>query len=215
MTQNNYEIKQYMRHLYLFCFLFLSTFIHAQQVGDIFKSIPAELLPGISEGNKTMLLVDKGKTTVPYSLGEIEKVVHGDDYLQFNTSDVGTLQLKLLPVSDDSVIVCLVRTVCANVCDSHLSFYSSDWKKLDSKLFLPDISVEYFLNSSPKEPKNDKYAVSLPDISPISASFSETGTDLTLKLHYEERLTDEQIQNLKPLLKSDSVILKWNHASFR
>lgn len=204
-----------MHHLILLFFLSLSTIVEAQQVGDLFKAMPPELLPGVSEGNKTMLLVDSGKTTVPYPLGEIVKEAYGNDYLRLQTSKIGTLQLKLLPVSEDSVVVCLIKTVCGNVCDSHISFYTSEWKKLDKEAFLPTISAEIFLNSSQKKSKNDKYAVSLPDIYPISATFNETGTDLTLTFHYKELLTEEQIQQLKPLLKGDSVVLTWKNASFR
>ncbi len=204
-----------MHHLILLFFLSLSTIVEAQQVGDLFKAMPPELLPGVSEGNKTMLLVDSGKTTVPYPLGEIVKEAYGNDYLRLQTSKIGTLQLKLLPVSEDSVVVCLIKTVCGNVCDSHISFYTSEWKKLDKEAFLPTISAEIFLNSSQKKSKNDKYAVSLPDIYPISATFNETGTDLTLTFHYKERLAEEQIQQLEPLLKGDSVVLTWKNGSFR
>ncbi|NCB25039.1 MAG: DUF3256 family protein [Bacteroidia bacterium] len=204
-----------MHHLILLFFLSLSTIVEAQQVGDLFKAMPPELLPGVSEGNKTMLLVDSGKTTVPYPLGEIVKEAYGNDYLRLQTSKIGTLQLKLLPVSEDSVVVCLIKTVCGNVCDSHISFYTSEWKKLDKEAFLPTISAEIFLNSSQKKSKNDKYAVSLPDIYPISATFNETGTDLTLTFHYKERLSEEQIQQLEPLLKGDSVVLTWKNGSFR
>lgn len=204
-----------MHHLILLFFLSLSTIVEAQQVGDLFKAMPPELLPGVSEGNKTMLLVDSGKTTVPYPLGEIVKEAYGNDYLRLQTSKIGTLQLKLLPVSEDSVVVCLIKTVCGNVCDSHISFYTSEWKKLGKEAFLPTISAEIFLNSSQKKSKNDKYAVSLPDIYPISATFNETGTDLTLTFHYKERLAEEQIQQLEPLLKGDSVVLTWKNGSFR
>lgn len=204
-----------MHHLILLFFLSLSTIVEAQQVGDLFKAMPPELLPGVSEGNKTMLLVDSGKTTVPYPLGEITKEAYGDDYLRIQTSDSGKLQLKLLPVSDDSVVVCLIKTVCGSVCDSHISFYTTEWKKLDREAFLPTISAEIFLNSSQKKSKNDKYAVSLPDIYPISATFNETGTDLTLTFHYKERLSEEQIQQLEPLLKGDSLVLTWKNGSFR
>ncbi len=204
-----------MHHLILLFFLSLSTIVEAQQVGDLFKAMPPELLPGVSEGNKTMLLVDSGKTTVPYPLGEIVKEAYGNDYLRLQTSKIGTLQLKLLPVSEDSVVVCLIKTVCGNVCDSHISFYTSEWKKLDKEAFLPTISAEIFLNSSQKKSENDKYAVSLPDIYPISATFNETGTDLTLTFHYKERLSEEQIQQLEPLLKGDSVVLTWKNGSFR
>jgi len=204
-----------MHHLILLFFLSLSNIVEAQQVGDLFKAMPPELLPGVSEGNKTMLLVDSGKTTVPYPLGEIVKEAYGNDYLRLQTSKIGTLQLKLLPVSEDSVVVCLIKTVCGNVCDSHISFYTSEWKKLDKEAFLPTISAEIFLNSSQKKSKNDKYAVSLPDIYPISATFNETGTDLTLTFHYKERLAEEQIQQLEPLLKGDSLVLTWKNGSFR
>ena len=204
-----------MHHLILLFFLSLSTIVEAQQVGDLFKAMPPELLPGVSEGNKTMLLVDSGKTTVPYTLGEIVKEAYGNDYLRLQTSKIGTLQLKLLPVSEDSVVVCLIKTVCGNVCDSHISFYTSEWKKLGKEAFLPTISAEIFLNSSQKKSKNDKYAVSLPDIYPISATFNETGTDLTLTFHYKERLSEEQIQQLEPLLKGDSLVLTWKNGSFR
>jgi hypothetical protein len=204
-----------MHHLILLFFLSLSTIVEAQQVGDLFKAMPPELLPGVSEGNKTMLLVDSGKTTVPYTLGEIVKEAYGNDYLRLQTSKIGTLQLKLLPVSEDSVVVCLIKTVCGNVCDSHISFYTSEWKKLGKEAFLPTISAEIFLNSSQKKSENDKYAVSLPDIYPISATFNETGTDLTLTFHYKERLAEEQIQQLEPLLKGDSLVLTWKNGSFR
>jgi hypothetical protein len=204
-----------MHHLILLFFLSLSTIVEAQQVGDLFKAMPPELLPGVSEGNKTMLLVDSGKTTIPYPLGEIVKEAYGNDYLRLQTSKIGTLQLKLLPVSEDSVVVCLIKTVCGNVCDSHISFYTSEWKKLGKEAFLPTISAEIFLNSSQKKSENDKYAVSLPDIYPISATFNETGTDLTVTFHYKERLAEEQIQQLEPLLKGDSLVLTWKNGSFR
>ena len=204
-----------MHHLILLFFLSLSTIVEAQQVGDLFKEMPPELHPGVSEENKTMQLVDSGKTTVPYPLGEIVKEAYGNDYLRLQTSKIGTLQLKLLPVSEDSVVVCLIKTVCGNVCDSHISFYTSEWKKLGKEAFLPTISAEIFLNSSQKKSENDKYAVSLPDIYPISATFNETGTDLTLTFHYKERLAEEQIQQLEPLLKGDSLVLTWKNGSFR
>lgn len=204
-----------MQQSILFFFLLFSTLTHAQNVSDLFKSMPSNLLPGVSEGNKTMLLVDTGMTAVPYAFGEIEKMVLSDDYLQLKTSDAGSTQIKLLPLSSDSVVVCVIKTVCAGVCDSYLSFYTTDWVKLDNNAFLPNVSAEIFFNSSPKKKENNKYAVSLPDIYPISATFSDQGTDLTLKFHYKDRLTAQQIEEIKPLLKSDSVTLTWNNTSFR
>lgn len=204
-----------MRNFIWIFFLSVSLLAEGQNIGDLFKSMPSELLPGVSEGNKTMLLVDSGKTTVPYALGEIKKLEQSSDYLKIKTSDAGTTQLKLLPVAKDSSIVCIIKTVCAEACDSHISFYTTEWKKIENNTFLPEISSEIFFDSSKKEMENYKYAVSLHHIYPISAAFSENGSDLTLTFNYKTLLTDDQAAEIKPFLKSDIVALKWENALFR
>ncbi len=195
--------------------MLLSAAINAQNVEQIFKSMPANLLPGASEGNRTMLLVDSSTTSVPYAFGEIKKIVHSENYLKIETSKAGSTQLKLLPFEGDSLLVCVIKTVCAGACDSYFSFYTTNWEKMDSDKFLPNILPELFYDSSKKGEENYKYAVSLPDIYPISASFETEGTDLTLKLNIKERLTQTQLDKIKPYLKSDSVVLKWNNGTFK
>ena len=204
-----------MRNFIWIFFLSVSLLAKGQNIGDLFKSMPSELLPGVSEGNKTMLLVDSGETTVPYALGEIKKLEQSSDYLKIKTSDIGTTQLKLLPVAKDSSIVCIIKTVCAEACDSHISFYTTEWEKIENNTFLPEISEEIFFDSSKKEMENYKYAVSLHHIYPISAAFSESGSDLMLTFNYKLLLTDNQIAEIKPFLKSDTVALKWENAVFR
>ena len=207
--------KMNMRNLILVFFLSTSLLAEGQNIGDLFKAMPAALLPGVSEGNKTMLLVDSGETSIPYVLGEIKKLKQSNDYLEIKTSDIGTTQLKLLPLDNDSSIVCVIKTVCANACDSHISFYTTKWKKIEESDFLPEISKEIFFDSSKKEMENYKYAVSLHHIYPISAVFSESGSDLTLTFNYKPLLTDDQIAEIKPFLKSDTVTLRWEDASFK
>lgn len=204
-----------MRNFIWIFFLSFSLLAEGQNIGDLFKSMPPELLPGVSEGNKTMLLVDSGETTIPYALGEIKKLGQSSDYLKIKTSGAGTTQLRLLPVEKDSSIVCIIKTVCAEACDSHISFYTTKWEKIENNAFLPEISKEIFFDSSKKEMENYKYAVSLHHIYPISADFSESGSDLTLTFNYKPLLTNDQIAEIKPFLKSDAIVLKWKNGSFR
>lgn len=204
-----------IRNFIWFFFLSISLLTKGQNMGDLFKSMPSELLPGLSEGNKTMLLVDSGQTTVPYALGEIKKMAQSSDYLKIKTSDAGTTQLKILPVSADSSIVCIIKTVCAKTCDSHISFYTTAWEKIENNDFLPEVSSKIFFDSSKKEMENYKYALSLHHIYPISAEFGENGSDLKLTFNYKTLLTRDQIEELKPFLKSDTVVLKWENATFR
>lgn len=204
-----------MRILIWILFLSVSLIAEGQNINELFKSMPDELLLGVSEGNKTMLLVDSGATTVPFVLGEIKKLRQSNDFLEIKTSDIGTTQIKLLPITQDSVIVCIIKTVCTEVCDSHITFYTPEWEKLENSAFLPDISGEFFFDSSKKEMENYKYAVSLQHIYPVSAAFDESGSDLTLTFSYKPLLSDSQIEEIKPFLKSDSIVLKWNNASFK
>ena len=195
-------------------FLLLSFTIQGQTIGDIFKMMPQEMLPGVSEGNKTMLIVDSANASVPYIFGEIKKVNHTNDYLKIETSESGTTQLKLLPISTDSMVVSVINTVCggtnADVCNSIIKFYTTHWEKLDDDLFISALSPELFMDSSKKESDNYKYALSLPDIYPISATFNESNTDLKLVFHYKERLTNLQLKEFEPYLNSDTIVLEWD-----
>ena len=203
-----------MKRIIFNLFLLISITANGQTVADLFRSMPSEMLPGVSEANKTMLLVDSGNTSVPYALGEISKIAESSDFLHLRSSKVADIQLKLLPLSGDSLIVSVIQTVCAGVCDSRISFFTTNWEKLDQELFLPALSKEIFFKSSKKNSDNYKYAVSLPDIFPISARFGKTGSDLTLRLHYKERLTDEQTEEIKPFLVSDTLLFKWKNGTF-
>ena len=210
---------------YIFSLILLIPFVvHnqtvcAQTINEVFKSMPAELLPGVSEGNKTMLIVDTSKTTVPHIFGEIQKENHSSSYLMIRTSDVGNTQIKLLPVEGDSSIVSVIKTVCGgaetDICNSIISFHTTDWKELDGELFLSTLSPELFMDSSKKELDNYKYALSLPDIYPISAKYDESSSDLTLLFHYKDRVANMHLKEFEAFLKSDSVILKWDEFNFK
>ena len=127
---------------YIFSLILLTSFVvHnqtvcAQTINEVFKSMPSELLPGVSEGNKTMLIVDTSKTTVPYIFGEIQKANHSSSYLMIRTSVAGNTQIKLLPVEGDSSIESVIKTVCVgaetDICNSIISFHTTGWKELHS-----------------------------------------------------------------------------------
>ena len=204
-----------MKKITIPVFLLISIVVNAQTIDEVFKSMPADLLPGISEGNRTMLLVDSNTTTVPYSFGEIKKLEVSDDYLKIQTSEIGTTQIKLLPAEGDSLLVCVIKTVCGGVCDSDIMFFTTNWERLDDAYYLPDFIPGIFYDSSKKNEDNYKNAVSLPDIYPVSASFDAKGSDLTLKLNIAGWLTPTQLNSIEPYLKSDAVKLKWENSTFR
>lgn len=204
-----------MKKIFFFLFLFVSASVFSQKIDDVFKTMPNNIFPGLSDGNRTMLLVDTGKTVITYPLGNIEKLAHSVDFLKIKTSDAGTTQIKLLPLINNTQIICLITTVCAKACDSNIRFYSTDWEELDANPLLPEISPETFFDESKNNSENYKFALSLPDIYPISAEFENGSNTLTLKLDVEKYLSNQQLAEIKPFMKSDTVKLTWNNTSFR
>lgn len=204
-----------MKKICIAFFLFIAGIAQAQTIDDVFKTMPQAILPGITDGNRTMFLVDSGKTAIPYELGTVEKLTEKEDYLKVKTSAIGTTEIKLLPIKDGKKIICVIKTVCGKACDSNIAFYSDAWQKLDNKTFLPEISKKSFFDSSQKDSDNYKYAVSLPDVYPISAEFTNESSNLLLTFNYKEYLSEIQQQEIAPFIKNNSLVLKWDNESFK
>lgn len=202
-----------MKYIIIFLFTLISISGYGQTLSDLFKSMPQEVLPGFTEADKTMLLVDTSLTVIPYSLGEIERLSYNDTYLHIRTSDIGTLQLKLLPLVNSTYIICMIKTVCGKACDSNISFYSTEWNPLDSSSFLPKIDADLFFNKN--DIKDRKFAESLLDIEPISATIQTNSNNLILKLDYKTYLSDENVSKVEAIIKQDSITLQWNKSSFQ
>lgn len=112
-----------MKHsilLFFSCIIFVS---YGQKIDDVFETMPDYFLPAFSDANKTMLLVDTSLSVIPYPLGEIERLEYTDTFLSVKTSDVGTMQIKLLPLVNDTQIIAVIKSVCSNVCDSNIRFF--------------------------------------------------------------------------------------------
>src|SRR5690554_5475125 len=128
-----------MKRYILFFFCCITFFSYGQTIDTVFKTMPIEFLPAFSDANKTMLLMDTSLSVIPYPLGKIERLEYTDTFLSLKTSDVGTLQLKLLPLVNNTLIISVVKTVCSNVCDSEIRFFTDKWEEIDKNNLLPNI----------------------------------------------------------------------------
>lgn len=202
-----------MKQTLLSLFFLISASLFPQKLSDVVGTMPNAIVPGLPENDRTMLLADTGRISIPFALGKIEREAFTSDFLRIKTSKVGTTQIKLLPLINGTKIICVIKTVCAAACDSNIKFYSSDWIELDSKTLIPHISIESFIEVTKKNSENNKFALSLLDICPVSAEFENGSSVLTMKLHVEKYLSGEQLTQIKPFLKT--VTLNWDNTSFK
>ena len=130
-----------MRKIILGCLLAISlSSLHAQDMKTVFVSMPDSVLPLLTKVNRedcVDFLASNMKAVVKNRFGkqvELKKLT--PDYLQMQTSARSTLEMKLLPMSDSTQVICMVNTVCASACDSRISFYTPQWKPLPKEDFL-------------------------------------------------------------------------------
>ena len=204
------------KRLLIIVFLFVSTISFAQTIDSILKTMPSTIIPGLTEGNKTMILMntDADSITIPFSLGEMKRLIYSDDYLKVKTSEIGTTQLKILQRVNEAPIICLIKTVCEKGCNSNISFYTLDWKQIDNIKFIPELSVEMFFDQQKMGSPEYKYALSLIDIKCIYAEFVQNTNNIAIKLDYNNYLSPESKEKIKPYISNDTIVLKWNKMTF-
>ena len=122
-----------MRTVVLIVLSFLGTLTGwAQDMKSVFLAMPDSMTPLLTKVNKEdcidflasgMRAEVRNRFDQPAEMKELT-----EDYVLMQTSAVGTLEMKLLPVNDSTKVVCMVKTVCASACDSEIRFYTSDWR---------------------------------------------------------------------------------------
>ena len=217
MTISFYRMKKNILLVFL-CFFALSAF--AQNMKSVFVAMPDSITPLLTKVNKEDcidFLDSNMKAEVKNRFdGTAEMKVVTEDYTLVQTSEVGTLEMKLLPVNDSTKVICMVKTVCATACDSEIRFYTSDWKEeLDAQAFFakPKES-DFFL---PNDSVTDESALirKKADMLLMKASLSKDDVSLTFIYTTPDYLNEEDREKLLPYLRKEPVVLQWQEGKFR
>ena len=197
-----------------------SGFLKAQDISSVIFSMPDELTLKIPDDQKEVLSTqteDTAKVTVRNILGgNVERLSISKDYVAIKTSDIGMLQIKLLPLINNSYIIGVIRTVCDMACDSQIDFYTTDWKHLSTADLFPKKDKEWFISSSAdRESFQFKNAYAALDMTPVKYIFSPNTETLTAVYDIKKYLSPDDYKLLKPFLSADSITFKWDKTSFK
>ena len=205
-------MKRYIILLLLSSIAFLSS---GQTMNELFKSMPSEHLPAFSDADKTMLLVDSSLSVIPYALGQIERLKYTDTFLSLKTSEVGTMQIKILPLVNNTQVVALIKTVCSsNICDSNIRFFTNQWEEIEKSSLLPTIPPSLFFDNSKMDTPEFKWAISRIDIYPLQFEFKDGGNDLQVRFDITNHLSKQDAAKIEPYLKKETIDLSWNKSTF-
>ncbi len=204
-------MKRYFTLLILSCITLLS---YGQTMDDVFKTMPNDFLPAFSEADKTILLVDSSLSVIPYALGEIERLAYSDTFLSIKTSEVGTMQIKILPLINNTQIIVLIKTVCSGVCDSDIRFFTNEWKEIDKKSILPTITPQVFFDQKELNTPEFKWTVSQIDMFPLEFQFKNGSNNLQVKFDIANHLSALDFAKIEPYLVKETIDLLWNKSMF-
>lgn len=205
----------------LLCSAFLCAgVVQAQEAKTFFKNMPDSLCPLLTPVNRADFidfLDSKMKAEVTNSFGgKSEMTELSPDYIRVNMTPQSTWQMKLLPMNDSTKVICTVSTVCAPACDSHIKFYTADWKELPLSSYLPKLPVmDDFIAEAPDTVDVYDYQAARrqADMLLMKVDLSAKDTALTFTLATPDYMEKEAAEKLKPFIRRP-IIYNWNQGRF-
>jgi hypothetical protein len=137
-----------------------------------------------------------------------------DDYLQIREGE-SSLEIIVLPMINDSKVVCLIRTFCAPFCDSYLEFYTVNWKKLNNNMLITPAEKKQFIKAgvNPDEQKVRNALIPL-DISLMQFRYDPDSRELLQYYNTPQYLSADDRENAAPYLNDMPLVFKWNQIRF-
>lgn len=204
----------------IFVCMFCVMSVVAQDMKTVFVAMPDSVTPLLTKVNREDcidFLDSNMKAVVKNRFGNVaEMKVLTDDYVLMQTSEVGTLEMKLLPLADSTKVICMVKTVNVPVADSSVRFYTSDWsQQLDVKEFLQLPSMDAFF--LPNDSLKDEAILTRKkaDVHLMKVQLSKEDTSLTFTYTTPDYLNEEDREKLLPHLRKEPLVLRWSEGKFR
>ena len=204
----------------IFVCMFCVMSVVAQDMKTVFVAMPDSVTPLLTKVNREDcidFLDSNMKAVVKNRFGNVaEMKVLTDDYVLMQTSEVGTLEMKLLPLADSTKVICMVKTINIPVADSSVRFYTSDWsQQLDVKEFLQLPSMDAFF--LPNDSLKDEAILTRKkaDMHLMKAQLSKEDTFLTFTYTTPDYLNEEDREKLLPHLRKEPIVLRWSEGKFR
>lgn len=194
--------------------------MQAQEAKTCFKNMPDSLCPLLSAVNRADFidfLESKMKAEVTNNFGgKSEMTELSPDYIRVQMTPQSTWQMKLLPVNDSTKVICTVSTVCAPACDSHINFYTTDWKELPAASYLPALpAMDDFIIQAPDTVDVYEYqaACRQADMLLVKTDLSAKDTALTFTFTTPDYMEKEAAEKLKPFIRRP-IAYTWNQGRF-
>jgi hypothetical protein len=188
-------------------------------MATFFIQIPDRYLPHLEDPWRKDL-VDIYKSGKPAVL---ENTMNGrstlqkltSDYLFLQSTERSTLEIRFLPLINNTFIACVITTVFAPVADSRIAFFTMEWQPLPaSEIWTPADADSFIKENIDRNDENYKEAYSYLDMDLIHYHLNPD--NLTLEAIYTtpDYLSSEERTKVKPFLKETPIVYTWRAGRF-
>lgn len=186
----------------------------AQEMKEVFVNMPDSISGVLTKVNRAdcvdFLASDmKAQVTNRYNR-QSELRALTKDYLFLQATPQSSWEMKLLPITDSTKVVCFVRSVCAPVCDSKITFYTTDWKPLDTSDYLHYPAADLFFL-----PTDSVHADSLTtlrneaDLTFLKATLSSDDSSLSFTYTTLDFVRKETAEKLSGYIRKSPLRYEW------
>jgi hypothetical protein len=204
--------------LLLLCLCTLSA--KAQDIKTLFTQIPDTYLPQLETAWRKDLieLYQAGKDArLQNTMGGYSRLLKlTDDYLLLQVTERSSIELKKLPLINNTYIICMVTTIEGPVADSRVAFYTTGWELLESSALFTPVAADWFINENADAGSDAfKDAIARLDIHLIKYRLSPENLSLTAVYTTPLYLDEEERKQILPFLKEHPKVYTWDKSLFR
>ncbi|RRD79215.1 DUF3256 family protein [Tannerella forsythia] len=191
----------------------------AQDMGELFVKMPDEYIVELEDAWRKDLvdLYQAGKDAKLQNKmqGTSQLMKLTPDYLKIQTTARSTVELRRLPLINDTYIICMVTTVSAPVPDSRVDFFTTDWKQLPAIDLYTPASVEQFVRTE----VDTAHVVFLDTMAALDMDLfvyrlSEEAQTLTVEYTTPQYLDEAMREKAKRFFKTEPIIFTWDKRRF-
>ena len=193
--------------------------LSAQDINAVFAKMPRDIVYGLNPDLNEELLENPSDTAKYVSTAIYEKIKRralNSEFISLQTSDVGTVEIRLLPLINDSKIICVVKTVDSVIADSQISFYTEKWEPIDAQGLFPEKNIHWFLKSDiDQSTEQFEHAMKALTLLPVKLTLSEDEAVIIADFDAKSFLSIEDYKLVEPFLNKKSKVLKWDKVKFK
>jgi hypothetical protein len=138
-----------------------------------------------------------------------------DDYLQLQVTERSFVEMKKLPLINNTHILCIVTTIEGPVADSRVTFYTTQWQPLESSnLFTPVTADWFIIENADKDSDDYKDAIARLDMDLVKYLLNSEDQTLTAVYTTPLYLNEQDRKKTLLILKDYPKVYMWDKSSF-